>query len=229
MGSTVRDSNLVQLQGANGSSADPQSITTARPTENLSDNWGQSAGNSPPATINSASNRTGNSNVTSPFGSQPIGNQANGQYAGGSNMGSQAAGPAMSGFNTPMNSGLSQGPSGQMAGSPMPNPQMMNTQMAGGQLPSGQMSANPMPTNNLAGNTIGTSQMGSSGNLNGNGQMGNGPAAQPWVPLVAAVLVMAFSLAANLYLGVSYLDARQKYQSLVRKTAETFRRVKAAA
>lgn len=144
-------------------------------------------------------------------------------------MGSQAAGPAMSGFNTPMNSGLSQGPSGQMAGSPMPNPQMMNTQMAGGQLPSGQMSANPMPTNNLAGNTIGTSQMGSSGNLNGNGQMGNGPAAQPWVPLVAAVLVMAFSLAANLYLGVSYLDARQKYQSLVRKTAETFRRVKAAA
>ena len=52
---------------------------------------------------------------------------------------------------------------------------------------------------------------------------------QPWMPMVAAVLTLAGSLAANLYLGVSYLDARQKYQSLVRKTADTFRRVKAVA
>ena len=52
---------------------------------------------------------------------------------------------------------------------------------------------------------------------------------QPWVPLIASVLTLAASMAANLYLGVSYLDARQKYQSLVRKTAETFRRVKAVA
>jgi hypothetical protein len=49
------------------------------------------------------------------------------------------------------------------------------------------------------------------------------------MPLIATVLTLAGSLAANLYLGVSYLDARQKYQSLVRKTADTFRRVKAAA
>jgi hypothetical protein len=52
---------------------------------------------------------------------------------------------------------------------------------------------------------------------------------QPWMPLIASVLTLAGSLAANLYLGVSYLDARQKYQSLVRKTADTFRRVKAVA
>ena len=49
------------------------------------------------------------------------------------------------------------------------------------------------------------------------------------MPLIASVLTLAGSLAANLYLGVSYLDARQKYQSLVRKTADTFRRVKAVA
>ncbi len=66
-------------------------------------------------------------------------------------------------------------------------------------------------------------------NLNSS-QMGNGTTEpQPWMPLIASVLTLAGSLAANLYLGVSYLDARQKYQSLVRKTAETFRRVKAVA
>jgi hypothetical protein len=52
---------------------------------------------------------------------------------------------------------------------------------------------------------------------------------QAWMPLILTVLGLAGSLAANLYLGVSYLDARQKYQSLVRKTADTFRRVKAVA
>jgi hypothetical protein len=52
---------------------------------------------------------------------------------------------------------------------------------------------------------------------------------QPIFTWVLVVLALAASLAANFYLGASYLDARQKYQSLVRKTAETFRRVKAAA
>jgi hypothetical protein len=52
---------------------------------------------------------------------------------------------------------------------------------------------------------------------------------QPWVPLIASVLGLAGSLAANLFLGWSYLDARQKYQSLVRRTADTFRRAKPAA
>ena len=46
------------------------------------------------------------------------------------------------------------------------------------------------------------------------------------MPLILTVLGLAGSLAANLYLGASYLDARQKYQWLMRKTADTFRRVK---
>ena len=58
---------------------------------------------------------------------------------------------------------------------------------------------------------------------------GNAANGQPWMPLILAVLTLSGSLAANLFLGMSYLDARQKYQSLVRKTADTFRRVKAAA
>ncbi len=50
----------------------------------------------------------------------------------------------------------------------------------------------------------------------------------PWMPLVVVSLSLAGSLGANFFLGWSYLDARQKYQSLVRKTANTFRH-KAAA
>lgn len=52
---------------------------------------------------------------------------------------------------------------------------------------------------------------------------------QPWVAMIASVLALAGSLAANFFLGWSYLDARQKYQSLVRRTADTFRRTKQAA
>ncbi len=76
----------------------------------------------------------------------------------------------------------------------------------------------------------------SNGSQNGTNQFGrnevgvNGPVTnQPLFTWVLVVLTLAGSLAANFYLGASYLDARQKYQSLVRKTAETFRRVKAAA
>jgi hypothetical protein len=96
---------------------------------------------------------------------------------------------------------------------------------------SGQMGGvnNAAATN--AGGFTNTSGMGNSQQMIGRGQTQttatNEP--QPWMPLVASVLTLAGSLAANLYLGVSYLDARQKYQSLVRKTAETFRRVKAVA
>ncbi len=87
-------------------------------------------------------------------------------------------------------------------------------------------------------NTSGNGQMqnGQNGMPNGTNQYGrnevgaNGPVTnQPLFTWVLVVLTLAGSLAANFYLGASYLDARQKYQSLVRKTAETFRRVKAAA
>ncbi len=49
---------------------------------------------------------------------------------------------------------------------------------------------------------------------------------QPWVTFVLVMLSLVGSLAGNLYLGWSYLDARQKYQALVRRTADTFRRTK---
>jgi hypothetical protein len=51
----------------------------------------------------------------------------------------------------------------------------------------------------------------------------------PWLPLLLVSLSLMGSLSANLFLGWSYLDARQKYRDLVRKTADTFRRVTNAA
>jgi hypothetical protein len=51
----------------------------------------------------------------------------------------------------------------------------------------------------------------------------------PWLPLLVVSLSLAGSLGANLFLGWSYLDARQKYSTLVRKTADKFRRAAAAA
>jgi hypothetical protein len=50
----------------------------------------------------------------------------------------------------------------------------------------------------------------------------------PWVPLLAASLGLAGSIGANLFLGWSYIDARQKYRTLVQKTANKFRRTLAA-
>ena len=98
------------------------------------------------------------------------------------------------------------------------------------------LGASPELTMPGANNTLGSNQMANGQNNGGMNQNGRNLAGsngtnepQPWVPLIAAVMVMAASLAANVYLGASYLDARQKYQSLVRKTADTFRRVKAIA
>ena len=110
---------------------------------------------------------------------------------------------------------LSSQPGGQLAG--QANSQAPNSQTLG--------------NFNTAATNPNSSQMGNGMNQGGRNQVGsNGTTEpQPWMPLIASVLTLAGSLAANLYLGVSYLDARQKYQSLVRKTAETFRRVKAVA
>ncbi len=51
----------------------------------------------------------------------------------------------------------------------------------------------------------------------------------PWMPLLVVSLSLAGSLGANLFLGWSYMDARQKYRHLVQKTASKFRRAMAAA
>jgi hypothetical protein len=61
-----------------------------------------------------------------------------------------------------------------------------------------------------------------------------GPAASasdqpPWLPLLVVSLSLMGSLGANLFLGWSYMDARQKYRTLVQKTANAFRRTKQAA
>ena len=108
-----------------------------------------------------------------------------------------------------------------------PNTQLPNGQNTGNFNMAGN---NPNPNSNLIGNngmnTIGTGTIGTGRSQTGSNGTGE---TQPWMPLIVSVLTLAGSLAANLYLGVSYLDARQKYQSLVRKTADTFRRVKAVA
>jgi hypothetical protein len=46
----------------------------------------------------------------------------------------------------------------------------------------------------------------------------------PWLPLLLVSLGLAGSLGANLFLGWSYMDARQRYRSLVRKTTDKFHR-----
>jgi hypothetical protein len=51
----------------------------------------------------------------------------------------------------------------------------------------------------------------------------------PWLPLLVVSLSLMGSLSANVFLGWSYMDARQKYRLLVQKTADTFRRKKPAA
>jgi hypothetical protein len=54
------------------------------------------------------------------------------------------------------------------------------------------------------------------------------PEQPPWMPLLVVSLTLAGSLGANLFLGFSYLDARQKYRSLIHKTAGRLRRSAAA-
>jgi hypothetical protein len=48
------------------------------------------------------------------------------------------------------------------------------------------------------------------------------------VPLLVVSLSLAGSIGANLFLGWSYMDARQKYRNLIQKTANKFRRTATA-
>jgi hypothetical protein len=47
---------------------------------------------------------------------------------------------------------------------------------------------------------------------------------RPWLPLLVVSLSLIGSLSANFFLGWSYMDARQRYSSLVYRTASAFRR-----
>jgi hypothetical protein len=49
------------------------------------------------------------------------------------------------------------------------------------------------------------------------------------MPLLLVTLSLVGSLSANFYLVLSYLGARQKYVTLVQKTANSFRRAAGAA
>jgi hypothetical protein len=49
------------------------------------------------------------------------------------------------------------------------------------------------------------------------------------VPFLLTLLGLIGSISANFFLGWSYMDARQKYQALVRKTAGKLRRAAEAA
>jgi hypothetical protein len=52
---------------------------------------------------------------------------------------------------------------------------------------------------------------------------------KPWIPFLLTLLGLIGSISANFFLGWSYMDARQKYQALVRKTAGKLRRAAEAA
>jgi hypothetical protein len=49
---------------------------------------------------------------------------------------------------------------------------------------------------------------------------------QPWMPLMLVSFGLAGSIGANLFLGWSYMEARHRYSSLARKTADMFKRTK---
>jgi hypothetical protein len=214
VGGVAQDSGLVPVQGSSAAQGDPRTMTTARPNDNGLDSWNNQS-QAPAATNDSMVNRPSvNPNVAGPQLSNPqngpITNAPNGQFA--NTAGAQSWNQPNGQFTGQPNG---QAPNGQQIGNY--NPASMNP--SAGQMAQGQMN-NGQPANN---------QFGTGTNGNSRTQAGVGNSEQPWVPMVLAVIGLAMSFAANLYLGASYLDARQKYQSLVRKTADTFRRVSAAA
>ena len=53
------------------------------------------------------------------------------------------------------------------------------------------------------------------------------PAAKPWAPLLGTGVALIGSLGANLFLGFSFLDARHKYLSAIRRGARSLSRAEA--
>lgn len=221
-GGVAQDSGLVPVQGSSFGQSDPRTTTAARPNDsNWLEAWNNQSQPSAPA-IESAANRAAtNSNVAGPQLNGPLNNPQNGQFTNNQNApNGQFANPA----------GTSPWPqsNGQLAGQPngqMPNGQQYNNYPPGNMNPN----ASQMPQGQMNNGQLANNQLGMGANGNSHTQAGLSNSDQPWVPMVLAVIGLAMSFAANLYLGASYLDARQKYQSLVRKTADTFRRVSAAA
>lgn len=220
VGGMSQDTGLVPVQGNSFGQSDPRSTTAARPNDNWLESWNNQSQPQTP-NVELPGNRPGiNTNVAGPQLNNPINNVQNGQYANNPN-----------------------GANGQSAATPAAQPYPANGQFAGqanGQMPNGQQYAayppgnmNPtvgqLPQGQMNNGQSGNNQLGAGANGNLQTQAGVHNSDQPWVPMVLAVIGLAMSFAANLYLGASYLDARQKYQSLVRKTADTFRRVSAAA
>jgi hypothetical protein len=103
------------------------------------------------------------------------------------------------------------------------NPSAMDFNLPANQLPAGN-------ANNAADAATGAASPQSAAPAGADPALSRATAEQPpWLPLLVVSLSLMGSLSANLFLGWSYLDARQKYRSLVRKTADTFRRVTTAA
>jgi|SoiMethySBSTD1v2_1073268.scaffolds.fasta_scaffold166397_3 hypothetical protein len=203
-GSIGRDSGLTQVQPTGSTPAAPVNATT---NDRFGDSWSGTDSWSQPSqpTLGSAN--------------APAGNNRPATVTAANNNQTSPFGPSAQ-------------PSNQFAGQPGPQPPAPQqpappafgqSGLSGATLSSASQQTaggNQLPTNPIG---TGTDRAG------GKQSTASSNETQPWMPLIAAVLVLAGSLAANLYLGASYLDARQKYQSLVRKTADTFRRVKAAA
>ena len=202
---SLRDSDMVSLPNVPNSGPESRAGIASRLNENPSgnDSWNL------PQNAGSSFSKNGASTVSPPpFVGSPNNAQANnGQFANQTN-GQGFGNPVQNG---PNNGGFTQAGFGtglNTAG----NGQMQNGAPNGTQ--NGMSNGPQNGTNQFGRNEVGA----------------NGPVTnQPLFTWVLVVLTLAGSLAANFYLGASDLDARQKYQSLVRKTAETFRRVKAAA
>ena len=167
-------------------------------------------------------------------------NFANDNFAAGNNGGpffpaNNGGSPAGNGMQPPAGDGFS-GQQGDSFGDwPLGNGQNQGGAYAGGQPPYNGPLANPA---NLP-------PLGAPAYPNPNGQNPNGPNAdgsyagqqfgpnpnlpetpsnQPWGMFVFTSLVCLGSLSGNLFLGWSYLDARNKYQSALRRTVRTFSR-----